>query len=95
MTVRYTPRARSDLKAIFEFIAKDNRQAAASVVDAIRRTVGLIGDRPYIGIKNARDPRFRSRRVPGLPFRVHYTIGERDVLILHVRHTSRRPWIAG
>lgn len=94
MTIRYTPRARSDLDAIFQYIAKDNKLAAVRVARAIKRTIDLIGELPHLGIKNARAPEFRSRLVTPYPYRVHYAVRDADVVIVHIRHTSRRPWTA-
>jgi plasmid stabilization system protein ParE len=42
MRVRYTPAAREHFTEITDAIAKDNRQAASHVIEAIRSTPGVI-----------------------------------------------------
>jgi plasmid stabilization system protein ParE len=58
---------------------------------AILRTIERVGDRPYLGIKNARAPELRSRLVSRYPYRVHYLPRGAEVWIVHIRHTARRP----
>jgi plasmid stabilization system protein ParE len=91
MKIRYTPRARSDIEAIFAYIAKDNPQAALKVRRSILATIELVARHPYLGIKNARAPDLRSRLVPRYPYRVHYLKRGPEILVLHIRHTARRP----
>jgi hypothetical protein len=39
---------------------------------------------------SARD--LRSRLVLHFPYRVHYLVRPDEVIIVHIRHTARRPW---
>jgi len=87
MTLRFTPRARDDLRQIMEYIAKENPTAADRVGRAIFDTTTLIARRPYLGIRNAKDPKFRSRLVTRYP----YFVEDADVWIVHIRHSARRP----
>lgn len=91
MKVRYTPRARSDIEEILSYIAKDNLSAADRVQRSIVSTIAVIANHPYVGIKNALAPDLRSRLVSRYPYRIHYTVRAQEILILHVRHTARRP----
>jgi toxin ParE1/3/4 len=70
MTLRFTPRARDDLRQIMEYIAKENPTAADRVGRAIFDTAALIARRPYLGIRNAKDAKFRSRLVTRYPYRI-------------------------
>jgi toxin ParE1/3/4 len=92
MNVGFSKRARRDLEEIFDFIAGDNPAAARRVRRAILDTIELAASRPYLGIKNARSPDLRSRLVTDYPYRVHYLIRERDIFVVHIRHTARQPW---
>ena len=92
MRVRYTPRARRDIAEIFAYISKDNPDAAKRVRDAILGSIELVAAWPFIGMKNARAPELRSRLVSRYPYRVHYFVGDDEVLILSVWHTARRPF---
>ena len=56
MTLRFTPRARDDLREIMDYIAKENPVGADRVGRAIFDACAVIAARPYLGIRNARAP---------------------------------------
>ena len=91
MTLRFTPRARDDLREIMDYIAKDNPVGADRVGRAIFDACALIAARPYLGIRNARAAELRSRLVTRYPYRIHYFVEDADVWIVHIRHSARRP----
>ena len=91
MTLRFTPRARDDLREIMDYIAKDNPVDADRVGQAIFDACALIAARPYLGIRNARAPELRSRLVKRYPYRIHYFVENANVWIVHIRHSARRP----
>jgi len=91
MTLRFTPRARDDLREILQYIAKENPTAAERVGRAIFDTTALIAARPHLGIRNAKAPGLRSRLVTRYPYRIHYFVENADVWIVHIRHSARRP----
>src|ERR1700759_3881409 len=70
MTVRFTPRARNDLREILEYIAKKNLTGAERVGRAILDTTALIAARPHLGIRNAKAPGLRSRLITRYPYRI-------------------------
>ncbi len=90
MTLQFTPRARNDLRQIMEYIEGENPAAAHRVGRAILDTAALVAARPFLGIRNARAPKFRSRLVTRYPYRIHYFIEDGTVWITHIRHTARR-----
>ena len=92
MTLRFTPRARDDLREILEYIDRDNPAAADRVRRAIFNATELIARRPHLGIRNATAAELRSRLVTGYPYRIHYFIDDADVWVMHIRHSARRPW---
>ena len=49
MKVRYTPRARSDLESILQYIDERSPRGARSVKRAIQKTIELIGEVPEGG----------------------------------------------
>ena len=91
MTLRFTPRARDDLREIMDYVAKENPVGADRVGRAIFDACALIAARPYLGIRNARAPELRSRLVTRYPYRIHYFVEDADVWIVHIRHSARRP----
>jgi len=92
MKVGFSRRAKRDLEEIFDYIATDNPAAAQRVRRAILDTVEVIATRPYLGIKNARSRELRSRLVTRYPYRVHYLVGDKEIFIVHIRHSAREPW---
>ncbi|WP_414534005.1 MULTISPECIES: type II toxin-antitoxin system RelE/ParE family toxin [unclassified Rhodopseudomonas] len=92
MTVRFTRRATDDLREILGYLDVRSPVAADRVRQAILETVRLISDRPYIGLRNARAPALRSCLVGRYPYRVHYSIENAEVWIIHIRHSARRPF---
>jgi plasmid stabilization system protein ParE len=90
MTLRFTPRARDDLREILEYIAKESPAAADPCAE--RFSMPPHSSRPHLGIRNAKAPELRSRLVPRYPYRIHYLVEDADVWIIHIRHPARRPW---
>jgi len=91
MTLRFTPRARDDLREIMDYIANDSPASAERVGQAISDACALIAARPHLGIRNARAPELRSRLVARYPYRIHYVVENANVWIVHIRHSARRP----
>jgi addiction module RelE/StbE family toxin len=91
MKVRYTPRAFADREAIFEYLQQRNPVAAREVTELIRQRISELSDAPYKGHRTDR-PGIYTFWVTPYPYRVFYRIAGGEVVILHIRHTSRRPW---
>jgi toxin ParE1/3/4 len=96
MKLRYAPHARVDL----DYIANHSRStfgpdAAAALRTYIRAAVARIAGMPESGEAVPERPGVRVVALVRYPFRIFYTVGKDGVTILHVRHTSRRPWGAG
>lgn len=92
MRVRYTPRSRRDLEAIYAFIDQQSPAAARSVKRAIQHAVEILAEFPHIGTVIDRAPEFRGVNAGRYPYRVYYRIRGDEVWIVHVRDTRRQPW---
>lgn len=95
MKFRFTPRALGDLDEAIIYLLRDNVEVARRFRHAVLGTITLVREYPYAGIKNARDPDFRSKITPGFRYRLHYTIMDNVIVIVHIRHTSRGQWNPG
>ena len=93
MKVEYSNRAVADLHKV----SADSRRVfgdsvAAALEARIRAIVGQLGEAPESA------PHVEQRRgvhvVPLVhyPYKIFYRIVEDRVRVLHIRHTSRRPW---
>jgi len=88
MKLRYTPRARSDLAEIHDYIAQDNSQAARRVVHIIRNAAEALTQNPQAG-KAGRVAGTRELSVGRFPFMLAYRVDAEEVQILSVIHTAR------
>jgi plasmid stabilization system protein ParE len=90
MNVVYAPRALRDLDSIVAYHIERNPAGAFNVLGAIKSSIDTLSFFPQIGrlVDNA-----GHRRVPVLryPYLIFYRVAGDELLILHIRHTSRRP----
>ena len=87
--LRYSRRALDDLDAIFAHITRDSPAGSAAVVRRIQNAIDGLRDFPSSGRPTVRKD-IRLLTISGLPFRIFYLLRPKVVIILHVRHTSRR-----
>jgi plasmid stabilization system protein ParE len=94
MRLRYSRRATTDLNSIHEYLNARSPSGARNVLTSIYATVEFIRRHPNAA-ERTRIRGVRAKIVTKYRFKVFYrVIAEEDVIeIVHVRHTSRRPWI--
>jgi toxin ParE1/3/4 len=80
MNVVYAPRALRDLQGISAYLIERTPTGA----------INTLGYFPEIG-PLVDDAEHRRMSVPRYPYVIFYRIEADDLLILHIRHTSRRP----
>jgi toxin ParE1/3/4 len=90
MNIVYAPRALRDLESIAAYLIERNPVGAINVLGAIKSSIDTLSFFPQIGrlVDDA-----GHRRVPVLryPYLLFYRVLGDELLILHIRHTSRRP----
>ena len=89
MKVRYTPRARDDLQAIFQFLDQVSPSGARSVKQTLERRIRLLADVPFIAPATD-EPGVYELSIVRYPYKVYYRIERSEVRIVHIRHASRR-----
>ncbi|NOJ38251.1 type II toxin-antitoxin system RelE/ParE family toxin [Bradyrhizobium australiense] len=89
MTLRFTPRARDDLREIMEYIANENPAAADRVGLAIFDTCAL-SPRGLIW-EFAMQERRNCGAAWSRDIRTGYFVEDANVWIVHIRHSARRP----
>jgi len=89
--VIWTLRARADLKAIHDYIAKDSRQNAKRVAHEIRRKAEALAEPPRVGRKVAElnDPQLHE--ISAYSWRIIYHLREDNVFIVTLIHKRRQP----
>jgi plasmid stabilization system protein ParE len=89
--LRYSPRARRDLAEIADYLTARSRKGALSVERRIRKTIDLIAAFPGAGRRLDQRPAVRVMPIGRYPYLVFYTLGDDEIVILHVRHGARKP----
>ena len=90
LKVRLHARARADLTGIRSYLlAEASTQAADRVRQHLRDKILRLGDRPLLGIATT-SPDIRILPPTKYPYRIYYTVTATSVMILHIRHSSRR-----
>ena len=91
MTARFSRRALANIRDIGAYLGAENPRAADALLARIRATAQVLEEHPFSGhgtdIRNV-----RVLTMPRDPYRIFYAVTRSgDVLVLHVRHTARRP----
>jgi plasmid stabilization system protein ParE len=79
MRVRHTPRARRDLEAIYDYLDRNDPDAARAVKRAVTRAAELLADK--IDVETDRSREFRGIRVGRYPYRIYYRVRGDEVWI--------------
>jgi plasmid stabilization system protein ParE len=92
MRLRYRAQALGDIDEIYRYIEERSPSGAHNVLRAIYAGIHLIAERPHAS-QRTDDPEVRVKVMRRYGYKIFYRIVEEDVVeIMHVRHTSRRPW---
>ena len=91
MRVRYTPRSRRDLQAIFEFIDARSPGGARAVKGAIVNAIRRLESQPRLAPRTD-EPDVHELNVPRRSYKIYYRIEREEVWIVHVRDTRREQW---
>ncbi len=91
MKARFTPRARDDLRSIFEYLNNQNPQGAHNVKRALDATIQLIEQFPDCG-RLAGEQSVRVLPVGRHPYLVYWLVEADEAWIVHIRDGRRKPW---
>jgi toxin ParE1/3/4 len=83
-----TEPAFADAEAIWQYIAKDDPDAADRMRDGLFAQFELLGRHPYLGAAYERDRSGKTRETGHRMYRIFYEVfeDEKRIEILHVRH---------
>jgi toxin ParE1/3/4 len=90
--VRFTPRAAADLVGILTYLERRSPEGARRVAASLRRTLEIVASHPQSGA-STRQPQLFVKITPNYPYKIFYRVNEHSIDILHIRHSTRRPWI--
>ena len=91
MKLQYRAQALNDIDAIHRYLEERSPSGARSVLRAIYASVQLIAEHP-LSYQRTDDPDIRVHVVQRYRYKIFYSVVGEAVEIIHVRHTSRRPW---
>lgn len=88
LSCSYADAARSDIDAIYRYIANSNPSAAIDVINAIDAAIELLSLYP---MKSRRTRRLGIRALPlsRYPYIVFFKIRHGELIVLHVLHAAR------
>jgi toxin ParE1/3/4 len=89
MRVRWTTPAKEEFVSVYEYIASENRAAAARTADKIWESTELLAQHPMAG-RDGRVAGTRELVVRGTPFIVAYRVERNEVWALAVMHAARK-----
>ncbi|OKH22563.1 toxin Y4kP [Hydrococcus rivularis NIES-593] len=89
MRVRWLRRALRNLESIYEYMEKDNPEAAQKVIMKIRVGVNKLADFPLMG-RLGRVESTRELVIGNTPYIVIYRVKSNAVEILRVLHSARQ-----
>jgi addiction module RelE/StbE family toxin len=89
MPVVWLDEALADLRAVGEYIARDNPEAAYRAMRRIKAAADTLADHPEMG-RPDRVEGTRELVVPDLPYILPYQITREAIRILAVMHASRK-----
>jgi addiction module RelE/StbE family toxin len=91
MKIRYAPQARADLDEIFAYLDERSPAAARSVKARIISAIRRLADHPAMAPETD-ESAVRELTIVRYPYKVYYQIEGDEIWVVHIRHTSRRPW---
>ena len=92
MRLRYRAQALGDLDEMYRYIEQRSPDGARNVLRAIYAGIHLIAERPYAS-RSTDDPEVHVKVMRRYGYKIFYRIVDGDTVeIMHIRHTSRRPW---
>jgi toxin ParE1/3/4 len=89
--LNYRAQALADIDAIHSYIEERSPSGARNVLRAIYASIQLIAEHP-LTYQRTDNPNIRVHVVQRYRYKIFYSVVDDIVEIIHVRHTSRRPW---
>jgi toxin ParE1/3/4 len=87
--VSWSQRARADLKALHDHIAKESPQNAKTVAREILRRADEIDITPFVGRKVPEIDDDSVREIPAYSWRIIYQLRDRNIFIITLIHKRR------
>ena len=93
MKVEFSRRALADLRGIADEAGVFGATARHGLEQRLREIFTLIGDQPGAAQEVVQRPGVRVLPLVRYPYKVFYRVHPDRVVVLHIRHSARRPWL--
>jgi toxin ParE1/3/4 len=91
MRIVVAPQAAEDLREAYEFISKDNPNAAGRVLAHIVELIGMLASESVMGREVRLKDGRRVKTWPVPPYRIYYRVRGQELDVIRVYHQARRP----
>jgi plasmid stabilization system protein ParE len=91
LTVRFSPRARHDLRSAVEYLAARNPAAAAELADQLLSTIEKLAQGEFQGSEVQLRSGAIVRSWPVVPYRIYYQRSVEALQVVRIYHQARRP----
>lgn len=91
MRTEFSPNATAQIEEIKAFLAQTSAQLAEATADRLTRRAWQLAEFPNSGAHYQRLRDLGVRYIVEGSYRLYYVVGSDRVLVLGIRHTSRRP----
>lgn len=91
LSVRLTPRAQQDLQEIRDYLVERSPSGANRVRQKIDAALERLSGIPLMGATTSEES-VRFLQLTDYPYRIFYIVREDAIDVVHIRHTSRRPF---
>lgn len=92
MKVEYSNRAVADLRKLAADSLQYGDAVAIAVEARVHRVIEQVAQYPTAAERIAERPSVQVVPLVRYPYKIFYRVFADHVRILHIRHTSRRPW---
>ena len=89
MKIKFSILAKKDMQSVWEYISKDNVQAAQQVMDRVLNTVSHMETFPAIGVMG-RVQHTREFKVANTPLMIVYKIRHDTLFIVRILHSAQK-----
>lgn len=93
MRLEFSKRALADLRTIAEEAHVFGRAARQGLELRLRQVFERIANQPNAAREVVQRPGVRVLPLVRYPYKVFYRVRSDSVLILHIRHAARQPWV--
>jgi plasmid stabilization system protein ParE len=92
MKVIFTEAALADLDDVFSFLASNHPELVPAVEQRIRGVIARVARWPGSARIVEERPGVRVAPLVRYPYKIFYRVNGGAVEILHIHHSSKRPW---